>query len=136
MSVGDLRALWALICSLIVLPNGFGKHVEVAGAEGVKVSLEVLFFAEISYTITITFVKFSILAFYWRIFNVAPIRVPIYLLAAITGSWGIACVSQLSKYFRNLQELMPDATALHEYFRMRACCWFLGQVDPSTLRCE
>jgi hypothetical protein len=36
-----------------------------------------LFVAEYTYTLSIVFIKWSILAFYWRIFNINPtIRLP------------------------------------------------------------
>lgn len=54
-----------------------------------------LFISEVSYTIVICSVKFSLLAFYWRIFKQSKIRVPIYVLGAIVSCWGIAVVSSL-----------------------------------------
>ena len=87
-----------------MLDSGFGKHIEVAGLEGAVVYAKVLFTAEICYTLTITFVKYSILAFYWRLFNVSTIRLPIYILTAITTGWGIACVSGYSFSNQHLPE--------------------------------
>ena len=51
-----------------------------------------LFTSEILYASLICTVKFSILAFYSRLFA-ASIRVPCYVLAGITAGWGIALVS-------------------------------------------
>src|SRR2546423_6772497 len=45
------------------------------------------------YTITISIVKYSILALYWRIFQYTSIRIPIWTMTGIVTCWGIACVS-------------------------------------------
>ncbi|KAL8658977.1 MAG: hypothetical protein Q9202_007337 [Teloschistes flavicans] len=45
---------------------------------------------DIAYTIATCSYKFSLLAFYWRIFKQSKIRVPIYVLWAIVTCWGIA----------------------------------------------
>ena len=78
-----------------VLNSGFGKHIEVAGLHGATVFAQELYISEICYTVTISCVKYSILAFYWRLFSVSNIRLPIYILTALTTGWGVACVSQL-----------------------------------------
>ena len=57
-----------------------------------------LFISEVSYTIIICSIKFSLLAFYWRIFKQSKIRVPIYILGAIVSCWGIAVVSATSPF--------------------------------------
>ncbi|KAL8654747.1 MAG: hypothetical protein Q9226_003311 [Calogaya cf. arnoldii] len=49
-----------------------------------------LFISEVSYTIIICSIKFSLLAFYWRIFKQSKIRIPIYVLGVIVSCWGIA----------------------------------------------
>jgi hypothetical protein len=76
-----------------VLPHGTGKHVWVAPPEAVKVWAIGLFISEIVYTLTLVTVKFSTLAFYWRIFGSSTsIRIPIWSLLGVVAAWGIAVV--------------------------------------------
>jgi hypothetical protein len=52
-----------------------------------------LFTAELTYTGVIVFVKFSILAFYWRIFaESTSIKLPIAVMASAAFMWGVAVV--------------------------------------------
>lgn len=44
----------------------------------------------------IAFVKLSILAFYWRIFNIPSIKLPIKIVAVAVVCWLFARVSGLS----------------------------------------
>lgn len=46
---------------------------------------------ELLYCLTIGLVKFSILAFYWRLFRVS-IRIAVYVLGAVTICWEIGVV--------------------------------------------
>lgn len=76
-----------------VIPHGTGKHVWAAPPEGVKVWAVGLFISEIVYTLTLVAVKFSTLAFYWRIFGSnATIHIPIWTLLGVVAAWGIAVV--------------------------------------------
>lgn len=51
------------------------------------------FACELTYTGVIVFVKFSILALYWRIFKMSNIKVPIGIMASLVFMWGITVVS-------------------------------------------
>ncbi|CAD6578263.1 MAG: hypothetical protein ASARMPRED_008661 [Alectoria sarmentosa] len=53
--------------------------------------LKAIFLEQVLYIIVIGLVKYSILAFYWRLFG-ASIRIPCYILGAITTCWGIATI--------------------------------------------
>ncbi|MCJ1356672.1 MAG: hypothetical protein MMC33_006667 [Icmadophila ericetorum] len=53
-------------------------------------TLKGLYAAGIIFPLNIAAAKFSLLAFYWRIFRVPSIRIPIYILATIITSWFIA----------------------------------------------
>lgn len=55
-----------------------------------------LFVGEILYTLVIVTVKYSILAFYYRIFNTKAVRIQALSLSALTTAWGIAVVSLYS----------------------------------------
>ena len=50
-------------------------------------------FAELTYTGVIVFIKFSILALYWRLFDRTSIKPWIYVLCGILTSWDLAVVS-------------------------------------------
>ena len=52
-----------------------------------------LFVSELTYFGVLLCVKFSVLAFYWRIFVMSSIRLPIYVLAASITMWFVAVVS-------------------------------------------
>jgi hypothetical protein len=54
--------------------------------------LRYVFIANILYTLCITSIKLSILAFYWRLFSVKG-RTTIYIVTAMVIAWGIAIVS-------------------------------------------
>ena len=72
--------------------HGLGRHIWVSPPDAGVVWAKGLFISEVSYTIIICSIKFSLLAFYWRIFKQSRIRIPIYVLGAIVSSWGIAVV--------------------------------------------
>ena len=71
---------------------GYGKHREASGPDIDYNFFLGFFMAEIIYTLIITFVKYAILALYWRIFGKQAIQWPIYILGFIATSWGIAVV--------------------------------------------
>ncbi|KAF7857866.1 uncharacterized protein EAF02_011233 [Botrytis sinoallii] len=72
------------------IPNGFGKHMEAFGPKAEYNFFLGFFMAEVIYTVIIVFVKYSILALYWRVFRSTSIKWPVAILAAIVTSWGIA----------------------------------------------
>ena len=76
-----------------MIPHGTGKHIWVAPVTAPKAWAIGLFIGEIVYTLTLTTVKWSTLAFYWRIFSAnTTIRIPIWSLFGIVTAWGIAVV--------------------------------------------
>jgi hypothetical protein len=48
--------------------------------------------AEIIYAFIVTFVKYAILALYWRIFGKDAIKWPVAILTFVATAWGIAVV--------------------------------------------
>ncbi|KAI1272202.1 hypothetical protein F5Y07DRAFT_380485 [Xylaria sp. FL0933] len=75
------------------IPHGLGRHIWVAPADATKAWALGLFIAEITYTLTMTLVKYSTLIFYWRMFSTKrSIRLPILLLTGVTTLWGIAII--------------------------------------------
>lgn len=80
-----------------MISHDFGKHIFIQPSPRIPVVVTVflksLFIAEMCYTGTIVFVKFSILAFYWRLFKMnGMVRRSIIVLAVIVSMWGIAVV--------------------------------------------
>jgi hypothetical protein len=76
----------SLIFSLVV-ENGLGKHVEVAGAPAVRMFYKCIYPFEIIYAFPIAATKFSILLHYKRIFCVQSIRIPIYIVGSLVACW-------------------------------------------------
>ncbi|RDW60639.1 hypothetical protein BP6252_12022 [Coleophoma cylindrospora] len=95
---------WLVVFALVVgvvyyfmnvawfVPHGLGKHIWAQAdlAEAIWAFRLGLFIQELTYTTIIAIVKYSILAFYWRIFRVPSIRLPIQILAGIVTCWAIA----------------------------------------------
>lgn len=77
-----------------MVPNGTGKHIWVAPPTATQAWAIGLFVSEMAYTATLSTVKWSTLALYWRIFNARKsIRVLIWVLCGIVSAWAIAVVS-------------------------------------------
>ena len=85
--------IWQCKLKLVVIDHGLGRHIWVGPPDAAVAWAKGLFISEVSYTCLICSVKFSLLAFYWRIFKQSRIRIPIYILAAVVSAWGIAVVS-------------------------------------------
>lgn len=83
--------LWKL--TDVGIPRALGRHIQTFGPNATKKAYIGLFSCELTYTGIIVFVKFSILALYWRIFNKTNIKIPISILATGVSMWGIAVVS-------------------------------------------
>ncbi|RYP41312.1 hypothetical protein DL769_011578 [Monosporascus sp. CRB-8-3] len=105
----DYLVLFALACAIGLaanmlwwIPRALGRHVQTFGADVTKYFAIGLFTAELTYTGVIIFVKFSILALYWRIFNKSgSIKLPIGILTAAVLMWGIAV------FFLTLLQCIP-----------------------------
>lgn len=72
--------------------RGYGKHREALGPNVDYDFFRGFFVAEIVYTFIITFVKYSILALYYRLFGSDNIRWPVSIMAFVATAWGIAVV--------------------------------------------
>lgn len=77
---------------LIAIKAGLGLPYKKGNPESIHEILRLTFIAEFLYTTLLCFVKFSVLAFYWRTFNSKFTRWLIYILGAITTIWGLAVV--------------------------------------------
>ncbi|EGD98237.1 integral membrane protein [Trichophyton tonsurans CBS 112818] len=80
------------VAMIIWIPRGLGKHIYPYGLKGFGDFFLNLFVIEILYTLSICFTKYSILLFYWRIFNATSIRIPIYLITGLVTGWGIGVI--------------------------------------------
>lgn len=74
-----------------VVKKGGGLHLWVQRPNFVTDFFRGLFISEILYFLLLCTVKFSILAFYRRIF-ITTIMIPVYILASLVLAWGIAVV--------------------------------------------
>ncbi|KAK8025419.1 hypothetical protein PG990_003242 [Apiospora arundinis] len=105
----DWLILCATLCGLGLMtnmlwwiPRGLGRHVQTFGPNVVEDVFIGLFTAELTYTGVIVFVKFSILALYWRIFrNSTSIKIPIAVMGSLVMMWGIAV------FFLTLLQCIP-----------------------------
>lgn len=87
VAVALLIATGFFVNAIVWQHQGFGNL-----GEEITTTYVIHFFTEeLLFFIIIGLAKFSILAFYWRLFT-APIRIPCYILGAITICWEIAVI--------------------------------------------
>lgn len=73
-----------------IVQSGLGRHLDdVDGDMGILLRNSLIhnMVAELTYAASLGFVKFSILAFYWRMFKTSPIKIPIILLFVLSAIW-------------------------------------------------
>ncbi|CAG9945363.1 unnamed protein product [Clonostachys rosea f. rosea IK726] len=80
------------ICLAVWLRNGLGQHIEnVKDAGSIEDILRInklfLFIIELFYAYGLFFGKVSILAFYWRMFGISNIKIPIQVLLGCSVIW-------------------------------------------------
>ncbi|TAQ83654.1 hypothetical protein B7494_g8028 [Chlorociboria aeruginascens] len=84
------------ITDIWLMQHGFGKHIwanSLGPVDATVVFLKSLIIGEITFAMTIVFVKFSLLCFYWRLFKISGwVRYAIYVIGATVISWGIAVI--------------------------------------------
>ncbi|OAQ69796.1 hypothetical protein VFPPC_15487 [Pochonia chlamydosporia 170] len=74
----------------MTMRGGFGKHIWAAPKDGIRVYFIGLFIAQHFYTVTMSLIKCSILAFYWRLFNPRrSTRRQIWILFSVVCVWGV-----------------------------------------------
>ncbi|KAL7940569.1 hypothetical protein V8C42DRAFT_362193 [Trichoderma barbatum] len=80
-----------LLLVVYLVNIGLGKHVWILPPDALRSLVIGLFAGEITYTLTIVFVKLSLLAFYCRIFSVHnSVKIPARILIISVITWGIA----------------------------------------------
>ncbi|KAI0175161.1 hypothetical protein BJ166DRAFT_621521 [Pestalotiopsis sp. NC0098] len=81
---------WLIICP-IWLSKGLGLHIEdvtwLTQAEVLYYNKLLLYIAELFYAFALFFGKMSILCFYWRLFSVTDIKIPIQVLMVLSILW-------------------------------------------------
>ena len=76
--------------------HGFGRHVWVGPPDALEVWAKGLFMAVFTYTLSLMFIKWSILAWYWRLFHIQSYMKPlIWILFAVVCIWGVAKVRSM-----------------------------------------
>ncbi|OHE96937.1 hypothetical protein CORC01_07722 [Colletotrichum orchidophilum] len=91
---------WLITVSLVLnktprlmIPNGTGKHIWAAPPSATKAWAIGLFASEMAYTVTMSTVKWSTLALYWRIFNTRKsIRYYIWTTAGTILAWFVVVI--------------------------------------------
>ena len=84
-----------MLMSVAGIQKGYGKHMQLLQPDYLYWSFVFIFMGEVLYFILLALAKFSILAFYRRIFS-DTIRVPVYVVAGITIAWLLAMVDTRS----------------------------------------
>ena len=73
--------------------GNYGRHVQVATPESVVGFFKMLYVDQAVYLLAIAGIKFSIILFYRRIFNVSGTKIPLIIIGASVMGWLIATVS-------------------------------------------
>ena len=128
---------------------GLGKHIEVIPPADIIHVIKGVFASEFLYTSVITCVKYSILCFYWRIFSISSIKLPIYILGTIITGWSLACVGWAdererfiadvwNKIFTAAFQCIPTAKLWDIFGRLDGHCinvikFFIGNAIPNII---
>lgn len=72
--------------------HGLGQHIQKATPADIKEILILVYAAQIMYILAVATIKFSIIAFIRRVFDVSSTKIPAYIIAGVIMSWLIALV--------------------------------------------
>ncbi|PNP47022.1 hypothetical protein THARTR1_10527 [Trichoderma harzianum] len=109
--------------TIYMVNNGFCKHIWAGPPDATRDWALGLFTTEFTYTFSLMFIKFSILAFYWRIFSIQFIdKLLLWVLAGMVACWTVASI--LTSVF----QCVP-ISALWQQFDP------VHPTDPSTFTC-
>jgi hypothetical protein len=90
--------------------KSLGVHItDITNPQDIVQFLKSVFIGQILYTFSITTIKLSVLAFYWRLFEIKA-RITIYVITAMSISWCIAIVRPSSQL--SLSAPMPHKSSL------------------------
>ncbi|KAL8718843.1 MAG: hypothetical protein Q9225_004069 [Loekoesia sp. 1 TL-2023] len=94
MVVLALHLLPFMLTSFVEIHHGFGRHIYIYGQEGASVKtrlwLRTLYVFEPMYHTSTTFAKYSILAFYYRIFSILQFRRMLYINAGLVTCYVVS----------------------------------------------
>lgn len=81
-------------CYVTVTRQGLGESIESISPDDISMTEKTIFISDICWEVAIWVARYSILAFYWRLFstNRRLVRVVIWVLTALMTCWGIAVV--------------------------------------------
>ena len=71
----------------------YGRHIQLATPESVAGFFKMLYVDQLVYVLALAGIKFSIILFYRRIFNVPGTKIPLIIISASVMGWLIAMVS-------------------------------------------
>jgi hypothetical protein len=114
-----------------------GRHTEDLlalpdGVEQVTGFLKLVFIGQLMYTFGISFSKFSILAFYWRLFSVTA-RIPIYVMSFVAFGWCTGIVSSNPLPQKNSTESFLQATTVIFACDPVAASWDITITESTCL---
>jgi hypothetical protein len=121
---------------LLVVKNGTGLHIETINRDTTLIYHDFflgLWIAELFYTFALAPAKLAFLAFYWRIFRISSIKLPIRIMATAVVLWSIVrvCISYSSQSVNTWANHLVDRG---DYMSLHPCSSLLGQVDTGELR--
>ena len=118
-----------------MIKNGIGLHIEYLGPDLTAVYHNFflgLWIAELFYTFALTPAKLSFLAFYWRVFRVSSIKLPIKIMATIVIVWSVVRVS-ISCSLLSVVIWTEPLTGRGDYMSLYPGSRLLGQVHTGNL---
>ncbi|OTA08647.1 hypothetical protein A9Z42_0003790 [Trichoderma parareesei] len=79
--------------TIYMVDNGMCRHIWAGPADATRDWALGLFTTEFTYTLSLVFIKWSILAFYWRIFSIQFLdKLCLWILAGMVACWGVAAI--------------------------------------------
>ncbi|MCJ1307713.1 hypothetical protein MMC25_001361 [Agyrium rufum] len=90
--VAALPFAWtqAALVIWMVQAHHYGQHVTNLSPDDVTGFFRGLYSFQAIYPINIALIKFSFLAFYWRLFHVQSMKIPLFVTAALVAVWMVA----------------------------------------------
>ncbi|KAL7813875.1 hypothetical protein V8C44DRAFT_357218 [Trichoderma aethiopicum] len=77
--------------TIYMVDNGMCRHIWAGPADATRDWALGLFTTEFTYTLSLVFIKWSVLAFYWRIFSIQFLdKLCLWILAGMVACWGVA----------------------------------------------
>ncbi|EHK21962.1 uncharacterized protein TRIVIDRAFT_53608 [Trichoderma virens Gv29-8] len=124
------------LTTFLEVPRGFGKHIYDGPPDAAYAWALGLFIGELAYFSGLVLIKWAILAFYWRIFNILhSIRLRIWTLFAIVSAWGLASILVMSLKCQPVDSNwvhQPNSTSeYHSLCNDRS--FFYGNVIPNMI---